>query len=86
MWRNERHDDRIQLEIQPAQTAAEASAQRAQGQKDKIDVDVHLVATKKNMRDDELSFSSDPTHKSIANTSDIDMLSAIQQMMQHGVQ
>jgi hypothetical protein len=69
------------LEIQTAQVAAQASAQRAQGQKDKIDVDVHLVASKKQMRDDELAFVSDTNQQINVNTEAIGMIDAIQSMI-----
>jgi hypothetical protein len=71
----------VALEIQTAQIAAQSLAQRAQGQKDKIDIDVHLVAEKKTLRDDELAFMSDAGQKIVANTFAIGMISAVQEMI-----
>ena len=71
----------LALEIQTAQINAQASAERAQGQKDKIDVDVHLVASKKKMRDDQLCFLSDTGQQIVVNTATIGMLGAMQEML-----
>ena len=71
----------IALEIQQAQTAAQASAQRVKGQRDKIAVDVNLVATKKNLRDDEISFLSDTGRQIVSNTFADGMWSAVQAMI-----
>ena len=71
-----------ELEILSAQTAAQATAQRAQGQKDKIDIDVHLVAQKKQMRDDELAFIDSSNQQIVANDETINFINAIQQMLQ----
>jgi hypothetical protein len=71
-----------ELEILSAQTAAQATAQRAQGQKDKIDIDVHLVAQKKQLRDNELSFIDGNNQQILANDETIHAIDAIQQMLQ----
>ncbi len=71
----------LALEIETAQTAAQASAQRVQGQKDKIAVDVHLVATKKKLRDDEIAFNSEAGEQIVANTFAAGMIDAAQQMI-----
>jgi hypothetical protein len=71
----------LALSIQDAQVGAQASAQRAQGQKDKIAIDVNLVATKKKMRDDQLAFLSDTGQQIVANTFAEGMMSAMQEMI-----
>ena len=71
----------LALEIETAQLNAQAGAERAQGQKDKIDVDVHLVASKKKLRDDQLCFLSDTGQQIVVNTATIGMLGAMQEML-----
>lgn len=71
----------LSLDIETAQINAQAGLERAQGQKDKIDIDVHLVASKKKLRDDQLAFVSEAGQQIVVNTATIGMLSAMQEML-----
>ena len=74
----------LTLEIEQAEAAEQTSLAKIQGQGQKINVDVNLVAQKQNLRSDESGFLSDTGQQIVANTYEDGLLNAAQSALSVG--